>query len=168
VVSAKGVRPQTLVTIALVVGVLGWLLLRLIGGSQSLPTAGWSGVVLLGFMAAGVYWAGVPVQKMREGSTAKPISPLRAARTLVLAQAAALAGSALVGWYAAQALLLLPDLDIESQRARLWVMLGHLVVTVLLVIAGMITQRKCRVDPPTGPTAADGLPEPTGGAPAGA
>jgi hypothetical protein len=66
-------------------------------------------------MAAGVYWAGVPVQKMREGSADKPISPLRAARTLVLAQAAALAGSALVGWYAAQALLLLPDLDIESR-----------------------------------------------------
>ena len=72
-----------------------------------------------------------------------------------------------MGWYAAQALLLLPDLDIESQRARLWVMLGHLVVTVLLVIAGMITQRKCRVDPPTGPTA-NGLPNPTDGAPAGA
>ncbi len=166
-VSAKGVRPQTLVTIALGVGALAWVLLRLSGGAKALPTVGWSGVVLLAFMAAGVYWAGIPVQKMREGSTHRPISPLRAARTLVLAQAAALAGSALVGWYAAQALLLLPDVDIESQRGRLWVMLGHLAVTLLLVLAGMLTQRKCRVDPPTGPPPTT-LPEPNDGAAAGA
>ncbi|MEI2648236.1 MAG: DUF3180 domain-containing protein [Dermatophilaceae bacterium] len=146
-VTARGIRPRTLVAIALTVGVPAVMLLRLTGGALGpLSPGGWAGVVVLVFMAAGVVAAGLPVQRLRDGKSATPISPLRAARTLVLAQSSALAGAALCGWYAAHAVALVPDLDVDSQKARLWLVLTHIVAAVVLGLAGMITQRRCRLD----------------------
>lgn len=141
---SRGVRVSMLVALALVVAAVGLVALRLTGGG--VPNPGWSGVVLLVFMAVGVFFAGLPVRRLRLGRPGKPVSPLRAARTLVLAQAAALTGAGLIGWYAAQAISLSADLDIESQRARVWLLGGHAAAAVLLVVCGLITQRNCRLD----------------------
>lgn len=144
--SRDGVRARHLVTTALVVGVAGYALLRLAAGSSAVPSPGWAGLLLVLVMAAGVYAAGLPVRRLRSGRPAPSMSPLRAARTLVLAQAAALTGAGLVGWYAAQALLLVPDLDIDSQRARVWPLLALVAAGVVLVASGLLTQRMCRLD----------------------
>ena len=67
-------------------------------------------------------------------------------RTLVLAQAAALTGALVTGWYAAQVLVLLPDFDVDSQRT-LGVRAAALAAGgVLLAIAGLVAQGMCRVD----------------------
>ncbi len=128
-VTHEGVRARHLLGTTLVVGAFGYAVLRLAGGAAALPSPGWAGVLLIVLMAVGVYVAGLPVRRLRAGRPAPTVGPLRAARTLVLAQAAALSGAGLVGWYAAQALLLVPDLDVDSQRSRLWPLL------VLVVIA---------------------------------
>jgi hypothetical protein len=145
-VSSGGLRIRVLLVVALVVGLLGLVALRLVGGP--VPTPGWAGVVLLVFMAVGVYFAALPVKRLRERRVASPASALRAARALVLAQAAALTGAGLLGWYAAQALMLIPDLDVDSQRSRLWLLVGHGVAAVVLVASGLVAQRMCRVEPP--------------------
>lgn len=147
-VKSGGVRLGQLAVIAAVVTVVGLAVLRLVGGS--VPTPGWGGVVLLLFMAAGVYAAALPVKKMLERRVVPPGSALRAARSLVLAQAAALTGAGLVGWYAAQALAVLPDADVDSQRAKLWLLVGHVAAALLLVVSGLLAQRICRVQPPDG------------------
>lgn len=144
-VSSGGVRVSLLAVIGLVVGAAGFAVLRVAGGP--VPTAGWAGVVLLVFMAVGVFFAGLPVRRLREHRPGKPVSALRAARSLALGQAAALTGAGLLGWYAANAAQLLPDLDVDSQQARLWPLVGHAVAATLLVIAGMLTQRHCRLRP---------------------
>jgi hypothetical protein len=146
VVSPNGVRIRLLAAVALVVGVLGYAVLRGTGSGVVTPT--WAGVVLLVFMAAGVYFAALPVKRLREGRATKPISPLRAARSLVLAQAGALTGAGLVGWYAAQILQLVPDLDVDSQRTKALVLAGHAVAAFVLAGAGVLAQRMCRVEPP--------------------
>jgi hypothetical protein len=147
VVTRDGVRPRHLAVVAFVVGSVGYVLLRLVeAGGSTLPPPGWAAVLLIVFMAVGVYFAGLPVKRLRSGSPAAKISPLRAARTLVLAQAAALTGAALIGWYAAQVLLLVPDLDIESQRGRLLPLGAVLVASALLVVSGLLVQRMCRLD----------------------
>ncbi|MEI2766374.1 MAG: DUF3180 domain-containing protein [Dermatophilaceae bacterium] len=145
-VTREGVRARHLVGTALVIGAGGYGLLRAAGGASALPSPGWAGVLLLVVMAAGVYAAGLPVRRLRAGRPTARMSPLRAARTLVLAQAAALSGAGLVGWYAAQALLLVPDLDVDSQRSRLWPLLALAAAGVLLVVSGMLVQRMCRLD----------------------
>ncbi len=140
----RGVRLPLLVAITLVVAAVSLIALRLVAGT--VPSPGWFGVIVLVFMAVGVFFAGLPVRRLRQGRTDRPVGALRAARTLVLGQAAALTGAGLLGWYAAQAIALAPDLDVDSQRARVWLLGGHAAAAVLLVVCGLITQRHCRLD----------------------
>lgn len=116
------------------------------GQGRSLPEASWSAAIVLVFMACGVVFAGLPIRRFLRGRAKKPLNPLRAMRTLVLAQAAALTGAVVTGWYVAQILVLLPVFDVSSRRAvvvRLTVLAAS---GVLLVVAGLLTQAMCRVD----------------------
>ncbi len=142
-----GIRIRLLVAVALVAGALSWIVLKLWAtAGHSLPQPNWAGLPLLVAVAIGLYLAGRPVRRLVAGRATKPVHPLYAARVLVLAQAAALAGAAVLGWYAAQVVLLLPDSDVESQQNRI-VELGALGLgAVLLTAAGLLVQRMCRLD----------------------
>jgi uncharacterized membrane protein len=142
------VRATTLVLAAVGMTVLVWLVLRLMSsGGSSVPEPGWVGAAAMLFLGGGLLVAGWQVRKVRDGSPNPAVTPLRAARTLVLGQAGALTGSVLVGWYLANVLVLLPDADVESQRGRIWPFLVHAVVAVLLAAAGMLVQAWCRLRP---------------------
>ena len=97
-------------------------------------------------MAVGVYCAGLPVRRFLRGEATRPLSPLRAMRTLVLAQAAALTGALVAGWYAAQALVLLPDADVPTVRAAMLRSLAVCVSGALMIAAGLLVQAMCRLD----------------------
>lgn len=143
-----GIRVTTLVLTGLVVLVLAWLVMRWVEGSgRSVPDPGWVGAAAMLFLGGGVLVAGWQVRRFRDGVGEATMSPLRAARTLVLGQAAALTGAALTGWYTAIVLVLLPAADIESQRGRIWPFALHAVVALALAVAGMVVQRWCRVRP---------------------
>jgi hypothetical protein len=142
------VRATTLVLAAVGMTVLVWLVLRLMSsGGSSVPEPGWVGAAAMLFLGGGLLVAGWQVRKVRDGLPNPAVTPLRAARTLVLGQAGALTGSVLVGWYLANVLVLLPDADVESQRGRIWPFLVHAVVAVLLAAAGMLVQAWCRLRP---------------------
>lgn len=81
------------------------------------------------------------------GRVPQRISPQRARGTLVAAQASALGGGALVGWYLAIALLQLPNADVLSVRnmaIRAGVSAG---IALLLAVAGLVAQHWCRLPP---------------------
>jgi hypothetical protein len=145
----EGLRVTTLVIVALVALIVGWAGMKWwLSSGHYVPDPGWVGLVVMAFLGGGVLVAGSQVKQVRDGRSLTTMSPIRAARTLVLGQAAALTGAALTGWYASNALLLLPDIDVESQLARLWPLLAHLALAVLLAVAGMVTQSMCRIKPP--------------------
>ncbi|WP_161988669.1 DUF3180 domain-containing protein [Pedococcus bigeumensis] len=145
----NGLRWAQLAGIALVVGLLSWLGWRLyLNGGHLLGPASWVSAVMLVAMAVLVIGAGLPVRRFLRGEARKSLSPIRAARTLVLAQAAALTGSGVLGWYAAQVAHALGDLDLPGYRELLWRLLALCVASLVLTTAGMLTQRMCRVDPP--------------------
>jgi hypothetical protein len=145
----RGLRWSQLAAIALAVGLLSWLGWRLyLDTGHLLGPSSWVASVLLVAMGLLVLSAGLPVRRFLRGEARKPLSPIRAARTLVLAQAAALTGSALVGWYAGQALHALADLSLPDYHTLLWQLLAACAAGALLTAAGMATQRMCRVDPP--------------------
>jgi hypothetical protein len=145
----QGLRWPQLAAIALVIGLLSWLGWRLyLNAGNLLGPASWVSAIMLVAMAALVVGAGLPVRRFLRGEARKPLSPIRAARTLVLAQAAALTGSGVFGWYAAQVAHAFDDLDLPGYRDLLWRLLALCVASLVLTSSGMLTQRMCRVDPP--------------------
>ena len=113
----------------------------------------WLGLLIFVALGLGLYLAGRPVKRLLAGTASHPVNPLYAARVLAMAQAAALAGAAILGWYLAQVVLVLPDRDIPSQQLRI-LQLGLLGLAAAgLSAVGLLVQRWCRIDdehPPTG------------------
>lgn len=128
---------------------LGYLVLRWWALSAgALPRPSWASVLLLFFMAAGVVFAGLPIRRALRGTAGRRLNPLRAFRTLVLAQACALTGALVAGWYLAQVLVLWPDTDAGSVRGTA-LLSGVLALSgAALVGVGMWVQSVCRLDPP--------------------
>ena len=145
----KEVRVQTLVLVAAVTGIVGFAVFAAITRSGSLvPRPSLLSGVLLVVMGGLVLWLARPVRRYLQGRATTTLDPLRAARTVVLAQAAALTGAAAAGWYAGQIVVVLTNLSLEANRSRL-LPLGALVVAgVALAAAGLVAQRWCRIDPP--------------------
>lgn len=144
----QGVRATTLALAALVTILVAWLGLQwMVSRGQALPHPGWLGLLVMVALSGGLLIVGWPVKKMRDGTAERHVSPLRAARTLVLAQAGALTGAVLTGWYAAAVLAVLPDADVDSVRSQIWALLAHVLGALLLSAAGMVVQRWCRVLP---------------------
>lgn len=143
----RGVTIRLVLLFAAAAGAFSYLVLRLWAGQGGAPPpASWGGLIVLVFMAVGVFSAGLPVRRFLRGQSTRSLNPIRAMRTLVLAQACALTGAVVTGWYTAQVLLLLPDLDVSS-RQTLAVRLAALAAGgVLMVIAGLAVQAMCRVD----------------------
>ena len=143
----RGVSTRLVLFLTLVATALSYLIVRTwTGRGGDLPTPSWGALIVLVFMAVGVLFAALPVRRFLRGRAKKSLNPLRAMRTLVLAQAAALTGALVTGWYAAQVLLLLPLFDIPSRRT-VAVRLGALTAGgVLMAVAGLVAQAMCRVD----------------------
>lgn len=143
----RGVRIRLVALLAVGVAALSYPGLRIwTGRGNELPPTSWVSVVVLVFMASGVFVAGLPVRRFLRGQARKPFNPLRAMRILVLAQASALTGALVTGWYLAQVLVLSPDLDIASRRGLALRLAALALGGVLMSVAGLLTQAMCRVD----------------------
>lgn len=150
---AQGIRVRLVLIVGLVAAALSWIVLRLAGGG--VPAPSWVGLAVFVVIGAGLLAAGLQVRRLVQGTAKSPVSPLYAARVLALAQAAALAGAAVCGWYLASVVVVLPDIDVESQRS-LAVQLAVLAVAAAAVSGiGLLVQSWCRIDD-------DDRPEPGG------
>lgn len=141
-------RPRTLLAIAAVVGVVVWSLLRLLqssGGSPlPLPWTAVGGMLVIGAVVTAAGW---PVRQFNRGRQQQRFDALRAARTVVLAKACSYSGAALAGFYAAQVVLVLPDLSIEPRRERLFMAGAAVLAALVMVAAGLVVERWCRLPP---------------------
>lgn len=143
----RGIQIRLVVLLGLTLAALAYPGLRVwTGRGHELPPTSWASVVVLVFMAFGVFFAGLPVRRFLRGQAKKPLNPLRAMRTLVLAQAAALTGALVAGWYLAQVLVLLPDLDVASVRGLALRLAALAAGGILMTVAGLLTQAMCRVN----------------------
>lgn len=161
----SGVRPDTACGVALGATVLGALALR---GWQALgnelPRVPWLTTLPLAMLVVLVLVAGWQVRGYaRRGgdstahgrggphrpraATRTMLTPQRARGALVAAQAAALGGAALVGWYLAIALLHLPNADVASVRGLVLRALVSAGVAAALAVAGLVAQAWCRLPP---------------------
>jgi len=147
-------KVTTLLLVAVVTTLLGWLVVAgLERRGTYLPHVPWIVDVALVALAAGVLWAGWAVRSYLAGRRPS-LDPLRAARTLVLAKAAALTGSLLAGWYLAQVLVVLGDLAIEARRDRAVAAGVAALCAVLLAVVGLVVEKFCQI-PPEDPESLD-------------
>ena len=147
VIGGRGVTVRLVFLVGFVAIALGYLVLRVwTDQGGALPPAPWGALILLVFMACGVVFAGLPVRRFLRGRAKKTLNPIRAMRTVVLAQASALTGALVTGWYLAQMLVVLPDFDIASVRSLAWRLAALAAGGVLMVVAGLVVQAMCRVD----------------------
>jgi hypothetical protein len=117
--------------------------LDLAGPPLPLP---WTAVAGTAALAVAVVSLGVPVRRWVAGRRDRPLDPLYVARAFVLAKAAAYGGALLAGWYAGQALALLPDV-VGTRRTKLLMALLAVVAAIAVSVAGLVVQRWCRVPP---------------------
>jgi hypothetical protein len=158
----SSVRWPTLAWVVAGAGVVCTVLLVLWRNSgRELPLLPWLALVPLLLLSAVVLLAGWQVRRSVQEPTARTddrrrparqgprpeISPERARGTLVAAQASALGGAGLAGWYLANALLALPNADVTSVRSLLVRALVSAAGAGVLAVSGMVAQWMCRVPP---------------------
>jgi hypothetical protein len=148
----RGIRLQTLLVAAVLAAVLGYLMATFVTRDGSLlPRPPAIAGILLVVMAAVVVWLARPVRRYLQGRSSVPLDPLHAARTVILAQAAALTGAAAAGWFVGQLGVVLGDLTLVANQERVLPLVLMLAASITLAVAGMVAQHWCRVDPPEEP-----------------
>lgn len=145
----REIRVQTLALVAAVAGIVSVAVFTLLTRDGSLvPRPSMLAGLLLLVMGGLVLWLARPIRRYLQGRATTPLDPLRAARTVVLAQAAALTGSAAVGWYAGQLVVVLGDLSLVANRSRLFSLALLVLASIAVAAAGLVAQRWCRIEPP--------------------
>lgn len=139
-------RVRTLLLLAGVAFALVTALLQLrlaAGGSTPPPPV--LTLVVTGLMALGTLAVAWPVRRWNKGARDRVVDPLRAARTVALAKAAAMTGAVLAGGWGALLAMALPLLAVQGQR----VLVSGLavLVSIALTVAGLVAERWCLVPP---------------------
>ncbi|GLY13349.1 hypothetical protein Kisp01_03650 [Kineosporia sp. NBRC 101677] len=149
----KGARIGTTLLIGLASTAVCWVLLDTwTGQGHAAPPLPWTAVFGTVALVLVVIAAGLPMRRWQRTAPAdrsgvrRPIDPLVAARTAVLAKAAAYGGALILGWYLSQGLVLLPDL-LGDRLTRFVIALVAAVAAAALSVAGFVVQRWCRVPP---------------------
>lgn len=157
---SQGVRIGTGVVVAVLSGMGSWLLLRVLRSfGANYPVISWLGLVPLVAVTLLVLVLSWQIRRWSQGKGPRP-SPQRGRGTVVGAQAAALGGAALLGWYAANALVHLPNADVPSVRLQLVWGIVHAVAALALSVTGYVGQAWCRIPPDDddeGEAVSDGL-----------
>ena len=139
---------------------LGTLVLRALAarGVRLAPVA-WIEYVAILALAGLIFAMGWAVRAYQKGR--KPdLDPLRAARTFVLAKAAALTGAILAGRYLAAVLDVVGDLDIAAQRDRAIAAGIAAVCSLVLAVVGLVVEKFCELPPPDEDATAPGSQDP--------
>lgn len=142
----NGLRPIHLVTVAAAVTLFSAVLWHFYTRAGSLlPGPAWITVAILLVLAGLVLWGGWKVRRYQRGRRDKDFTVLGAASALRLAQAGAITGAVVVGWFLGHLAILLPDRDL-TPYARQLLPLGLLIAAgVLLCVAGLVAQHWCRI-----------------------
>lgn len=156
--SLDGVHPARGLLVAVLSAMASWVLLQVLRAlGADYPVISWIGLVPLLAVTVLVLVLSWQIRRYVQGRATVRPSPQRGRGTLVGAQAAALGGAALLGWYLANALVHLPTVDVPSHRVQLVWGLVHAGAALLLSVAGYVGQHWCRVPP--GNDDDDGVPD---------
>ncbi len=102
---------------------------------------------------------GIRVLRWRNSTKRKKaLDPILAARTLVLAQACAYAGTVLLGWHAGIFLDQLRIWNLRSDQGITWVAIAVAGGGLVMIVVGLLVERFCRIPPEDTDATGDGKP----------
>ena len=140
-------RWQTLVVVAVLVGALAVVLtVQASRRGSGMPQVPWLVVAVELLLAALVFMMGWAVRQFLRGKR-PDLSPIRAARTAVLAKACCYTGAPLAGWYGGQALGHLID-SLPGSGMRAAAAAAAAGGAVVMAVVGLVVEAFCQVPPP--------------------
>ncbi|THJ65186.1 DUF3180 domain-containing protein [Arthrobacter echini] len=129
-------------------GLLGWLANWLATrNGYGAPTLPLTSLVTTAVIIAITLVFGGRVLRWNNGSRDRPLDPILAARTLVLAQACAYAGAVSLGWHAGIFVDQLALLAVRSTTAPLWGSIALMVGGMVMIMVGLVVENFCRLPP---------------------
>jgi hypothetical protein len=159
-------RPTTwrlLVGIALITGAVTWGFLHVwMNGYGALPDVPWPSAVVIAVFGASVLVAALalrPRLRGREGH--EPVDPLVAARWGVLSLACSRAGALFAGVYGGFLVTAVEDLTIPFHRHVALAAGACVLASLLLLAAGLVLERVCRLPPPPDEDSEESGPPPS-------
>ena len=99
---------------------------------------------------------GIRVLRWRNGRRDRPLNPILAARTVVLAQATAYAGALNAGWHLGILMDQLALVAVRGVTASVWGTVALVASGLVMIVVGLMVQGFCRLPPDDGATGADG------------
>lgn len=150
----SSIRPLWLLLIFLVAGVIGWCgTLITASNGWTAPVLGLPSVITLAAVGVIVLVLGLRIRRDQNRPTGARMDPLAAARTLVLAQAGAYAGSLIAGWHGGVLAHLLSATGPGTRTTNdAWIMV---ISGLVLIIIGFVVEQFCRIPPDDGTGGAD-------------
>lgn len=141
-------RFRWLALVGLAAGFTGWLVNWLATrngfGTPTLPlTSLVTTAVIIGITLV----FGRRVLRWRNGDHDRPLDPILATRTLVLAQACAYAGALSLGWHAGILVDQVALLSVRSTTAPLWGSAALMAGGIIMIMVGLVVEDFCRLPP---------------------
>jgi hypothetical protein len=154
----KPINPLRLMLIGLVLAVAGWAATAITNRfSMATPVLPATALATMAVIVAITLVLGIRVLRWRnsnrDSSKKKTaLDPILAARTLVLAQACAYAGTVLLGWHTG---IFLDQLRVWSLRSDQGITLLALAMAgggLAMIVVGLLVERFCKIPPEDGET----------------
>ncbi|MQA88051.1 MAG: DUF3180 family protein [Streptosporangiales bacterium] len=143
----KPTRIRRLLEVAVVVGLLAWLLLHYT--YSALPPLPWTMTPTLLLLAMAELVTALNTRaRIRRRPGARPVEPLVVARMAALAKASAYTAAVVAGAFAGVLVYVLPEIDKEAQRLDTVVGGATLGATVLFAATALFLEHSCRVPEP--------------------
>lgn len=143
----SGVQLRHVVLAAAVTFVLAYGTLRFWSGQgNAVPEVNWFTIGVIALIAGLVLGGGWQIRSYRQHTARRMPPPQVARRTLVAAQASALVGGVLTGWYGGHAAVCLHNLDSDRLREIAVISAVTALASIGLAAAGLVVQQWCRID----------------------
>lgn len=140
----KPTKIRALLQVAVVAGLLGWLVLRYV--YAQLPALPWTMTPTLLLLAIVELVSGLNVRaRIRRRPGTKPVEPLVVARMAVAAKASAYTAAIVAGGFAGALVFVLPEVNLEARRLDAIVGGATLVAALLFAAAALFLEHACRV-----------------------
>ncbi len=141
-------RLRWLAVVGLVAGLAGWVVNWLATrNGYGTPTLPLTSLLTTAVIVGITLLFGRRVLRWRNGDRDRPLDPILATRTLILAQACAYAGALSLGWHASIFVDQLTLLPVRSTAAPLWASVALMVGGMLMIMVGLIVENFCRLPP---------------------
>ncbi len=144
----RNIRYSWLAIMVLVAGAAGWMLnvLATRNGFPA-PALHLGSLLTMAFIVVFTLALGLKVRAWRNGNRDKPLDPILAARTLILAQACAYTGALMLGWHSGIFVDQLALVSVRGFTEGIWGSLATVAGGAAMIVIGLVVERFCKLPP---------------------